>query len=159
MLIRTSLSAFHLEALIYEVSERVYASNLNIETLTLVSSAARSDRSTYRVKLGTHDSYAIGSRTSASGRHGRWCSWHAFRDVMAAIFRADPQARIATGMMTYRNARDFLDKFEETGDQNVGSLFAPASLRDLSVDGFEGDDSYVRELRFNTNHLMRVVTH
>ena len=85
----------------------------------------------YRVKIGARDSYAAGSRTSWSGRHGRWACWHAFRDAVAAILLVDPDARVATSLAVYRGADGFLADYPATGDKNIGSLMSPAYMPDL----------------------------
>lgn len=146
MRIRTSLSHDALRSTIAEVSETFYDSNLNIEALDRQTRTNAQGQATFRLKLGTHDSHGVGSRRSASGRHGKYASWHAFRDVFAAIFLADPEATISTGMATYKGARGFLDEFPATAERNVGSMMAPAYMDELSVDGFEGTDFYVKQL-------------
>lgn len=119
-----TLDAHGIAALAERVSEEQYDGNLTVE-----SEPTRGR--TVRVKLGTADSYAHGSRRSWSGRHGRWACWHAFRDVLTAIFNADPDATVRTSMTTYRGARGFLANYPGTADQNVGSLMQPAYMPEL----------------------------
>lgn len=83
--------------------------------------------------IQTRDAYAYGSRTAASGRHMPKASWEAHRDVMAAIFSMDPDARIKAGRTTYEGRKHFHDTFEETGDWNVGSNARPVTLRSCSI--------------------------
>lgn len=104
-----------------------YAHNLMWEVETQTRTATR-------LKVGTVDSYAHGSRTSGSGRHGRWACWHVFRDVIAAIMAADPAATVRTGVTVYRGADGFLDTFPDTAWNNVGSLARPATLVSMCVD-------------------------
>lgn len=86
-----------------------------------------------RFTLATRDAWAHGSRTAASGRHMRKASWEAHRDVMAALFDADPDATIKTALATYRGRDDFQAKFPETAHKNVGSIMQPVTFRSTTV--------------------------
>lgn len=86
-----------------------------------------------RFTLETRDSRQHGSRLSPSGRHMRKASWEAHRDVLAALFDADPAATITTELATYRGREDFYDKFPDTALHNVGSVFAPCTMESRSV--------------------------
>lgn len=108
-----------------EVSAAHYDSNIVVE------GAERVRGNQHRFKLGVADSRGKGARTSASGRHGKYLCWHGFRDVLAAIFLADPSATIHTGLATYKGAADFLSEFPNTRYQNVGSIMSPAYMDDL----------------------------
>lgn len=85
----------------------------------------------YRLKVNANDSRGPGARRSASGRRGPYACWHGFRDVIAAIFLVDPDARIATGLTVYRGAENFLQTYPATGDRNVGSMINPVTMPDL----------------------------
>jgi len=86
-----------------------------------------------RFTLNVRDSYGVGARKSASGRHMPKASWQAHRDVMFALFEQDPDAVLITALATYVGRDDFNAKFEDTGDRNVGSRMEPALLRDTAV--------------------------
>lgn len=86
-----------------------------------------------RFTIETRDAWKPGSRTSASGRHMRKASWEAHRDVMTALFDADPDATIKTAFATYHNRKHFHDTFEETGDKNCGSQMEPRTIRQCSI--------------------------
>lgn len=121
------LSASDISSIVSRVSADEYAGNVVIESLSRVNGR------TTRVKIGTLDSYAHGSRTSASGRHGRWASWQAFRDILTAVFDADPAAVVRTGIAVYRGRDGFRDTFPGTYYHNVGSMMAPANMGSLAV--------------------------
>ena len=144
MNISTELSYDRLAAIVTRVSEDYYGGNLTYELEDL--HGVRRNR--YRFKMGA-TSGKPGSRKSASGRRGPWACWDAFRDVLAAIFIADPDALIRTAAATYRGAQDFLDKYPETGDRNVGSMVAPAFYDELCDCDFFSPDYLVNELREN----------
>jgi hypothetical protein len=122
------LTGSDIRDIVRRVSDDDYAGNITID-MNAVST------NSYRVKLGTNDSKAHGSRTSASGRHGKYLSWQGFRDVLAEVFLADPNARVYTGRESYLGAADFMEKFPDTAYANVGSEWYPAYLIEMSVDG------------------------
>lgn len=130
MYLTTTLTASAIEAAIGRVSRDEYSGNLNIEALEHVGGKR------WRLKLGTLDSHDHGSRTSWSGRHGRYMCWHAFRDVFAALFLLDPDMRIRTGYATYDGAKRFLDLYPATAYLNVGSMARPAYPDELCVSGY-----------------------
>ena len=70
-----------------------------------------------------------GGRRSHSGRRVAAACWHAHRDVMRAIFETAPDAILVTALARYEGAADFADKFEATGDTNIGSAFNPLEMR------------------------------
>ena len=142
MNISTELSYDKLSAIMTRVSEDYYGGYLTFELEDL--NGVRRNR--YRFKMGA-TSGKRGSRKSASGRRGPWACWDSFRDVLAAIYIADPDALIRTGMATYRNAPDFLDKFQDTADTNVGSRVSPAFYDELCDCDFFAPAYLIIELR------------
>lgn len=72
-----------------------------------------------------------GSRMSWSGRHTPTTCWHAYRDVLRALFVINPEAVITTKMAQYRGIEGFEENYPRTADQNIGSLFAPAYMPEL----------------------------
>lgn len=86
-----------------------------------------------RFTLGTRDSRKYGSRRSAAGRHMPKASWEAHRDIMEALFDADPDARIKTALATYRGRKDFHSKFPTTAHKNIGSIMHPCTMRETTV--------------------------
>lgn len=120
----TGISAETFRSIVDTVNKD-YAGNLVIENINEFSG------NRFSAKLGTKDSRAFGSRTSASGRRGRYACWHAFRDVIAAVFEANEDARVVTGMANYKGKDVFEDLFPGTADRNVGSMIQPAYMDDL----------------------------
>lgn len=91
------------------------------------------------VKLGTADSKRHGSRTAASGRHGKYLCWHGFRDVLRGCFDINPEARATTMKAVYNGKQGFEDTYPSTAQQNVGSLFQPAYAPELCKGSCAGD--------------------
>lgn len=86
-----------------------------------------------RFTLETRDAYKHGSRKAASGRHMRKASWEAHRDVMAALFKLDPDAVIRTALATYRGKADFERQYPTTAHANRGSRMNPVTIRSTTV--------------------------
>lgn len=74
---------------------------------------------------------APGARRSWSGRRIAASCWHAHRDVLAAIFDANPDARVYTAMAKYRGKQGFLDNYPATANKNIGSMVQPAYMPEL----------------------------
>ena len=85
-------------------------------------------------RLAARDSHGAGARVCWSGRHGPWACWHAYRDVLAAVFYANPEAVIRTGIgggTLYRGRDGFLAAYPATAGVNIGSQVQPAYMPDL----------------------------
>lgn len=82
-------------------------------------------------RLAVTDSHGQGSRTSWNGRHGPYACWHAYRDVLAAVFFRYPRAVIVTQFTTYRGMEGFLAAYPETAHQVVGSVMNPVTMPEL----------------------------
>lgn len=91
----------------------------------------RSNGRGFRGRIHVKDSYGPGSRTSWTGRHGRYACWHAYRDVMALIFAVHPDVTIRTAIATYKGLSGFHDTYPATAWHNIGSVMAPAYMPDL----------------------------
>lgn len=87
-----------------------------------------------RFTIETRDAWKRGSRMAASGRHMRKASWEAHYDVMAAIFKHDPEATIRTAFATYSGKADFERKAPGTADHNVGSMCEPRTIAQCTVE-------------------------
>lgn len=86
-----------------------------------------------RFRLGVFDSRKHGARTSASGRHTPSASWEAHRDFLRALFAIVPDAVVYTSLATYRGAENFEETFPETAHRNVGSMYNPVTMRQLTI--------------------------
>lgn len=82
-------------------------------------------------RVAVTDSRGEGARTSASGRHGPYACWHAYRDVLALLFTEHPRAIVRTGLEIYRGAYGFMGNYPATGYRNIGSMMSPAYMPDL----------------------------
>lgn len=75
--------------------------------------------------LTVKDSRKAGARRGRGGRRIAAACWHANRDVMRAVFEANPRARYKTALADYRGLESFNALYPETGWQNIGSNFEP----------------------------------
>lgn len=82
-------------------------------------------------RLTATDSDGPGTRTTWSGRRGKYACWHAYRDVLIAVFDVNPDAKVVTGMATYEGRDGFYRDYPATANQNIGSEFQPAYMADL----------------------------
>lgn len=85
-------------------------------------------------RLTVRHSPGPGSRTSASGRHGPYACWHAYRDVLAEVFTQFPRAVVTAGRswrVTYRGAEGFLHDYPATASVNMGSAYTPVTMPEL----------------------------
>lgn len=89
----------------------------------------RGDR--IRARLAVASSRASGARRSWNGRRMPCACWHAYRDVMYAVYAINPEATIRTGMAVYRGLDGFERDYPGTGSQNIGSVFSPAFMPEL----------------------------
>lgn len=85
-------------------------------------------------RLTVRDSHGVGSRLTASGRHGPYACWHAYRDVLREVFRQFPDAIVISGnhwQVTYRGQAGFEELYPATGRRNIGSPAAPVTMPEL----------------------------
>lgn len=120
----TGMNAEKFETIVNNVN-RKYAGNIVIQTITPITD------NRFSVKMGTANSRAAGSRTSWSGRRGKYLCWHGFRDVIAAVFAENDSARVQTGMAVYRGKAGFEDVYPDTANVNIGSMMQPAYMPEL----------------------------
>jgi hypothetical protein len=121
----TDLTAGDLRSLIdYAARVRGYVLTVDIEPVRETRNGA-----TFRVKVDS-ETGAPGSRRSSSGRRGPWACWHAFRDVLQAVFDKYPDATVRTALATYRGAEGFARTFPGTADTPAGCGFTTSELCD-----------------------------
>ncbi|MEV0220319.1 hypothetical protein [Streptomyces sp. NPDC050704] len=96
--------------------------------------------------LQVADSRGFGARTAASGRHGRYACWHAYRDVLSRLFEMYPWVTVRTRLATYRGADGFDACFRLTEYHNLGSELRPRYIRELCVVSGCGDPSATVEI-------------
>lgn len=56
--------------------------------------------------------------------------WHGHREFMRALFALAPDARIITGIVTYKGSADFEATHDDTGYQNIGMQCEPVAYRE-----------------------------
>ena len=71
-----------------------------------------------------------GAKRSNTGRRVAACCWHAHRDVMIALFDANPEALLVTGLARYEGRSGFEALYPATADVNMGSLAQPMYYAD-----------------------------
>ncbi|WP_159037124.1 hypothetical protein [Streptomyces specialis] len=129
-----SLSTFY--DIVDDVSRSDYAGNV------VVNRDARwSGRSSITARLRVTDSRGLGARTAASGRHGPYACWHAYRDVLRQVFAVAPDATVRTVLETYRGEPGFRQNYPATAYRNVGSRDYPAYMPELCVRAGCGQES------------------
>lgn len=116
------------DSVVDEVSATYYAGNV-----TMAPGARPSGRNSITTRLRVTDSWGAGARTSASGRHGPYACWHAYRDVLAELFRTCPDATVRTAMETYWGREGFLRTYPATAHRNIGSERHPTPMTSLCV--------------------------
>jgi hypothetical protein len=67
----------------------------------------------------------------APGRRIPAACWHAYRDVLAALFDQCPAARVRTALAVYRGREGFERHYPATAYVNVGSQMQPAHMPEL----------------------------
>lgn len=83
--------------------------------------------------LRVSDSRAKPARLSPSSRHTCSVSWQAHYEFMYSLLKLDENARIKTGMATYKGLQNFLDTCGDTANVNVGSRMYPVTMKELDV--------------------------
>lgn len=122
-------------AIVGRVSREQYDGNITIGTGTQGDWRTVGKRVQHvRFALRVNSSKGPGHRRSVSAfspsRRLIAACWHAHRDVMAAIFEANPDARLKTSFADYRGREGFEDGFMSTYYKNIGSQMYPAYMGD-----------------------------
>jgi len=118
------ISVEEIETIVREVSTLLYDGNIIFKRAPECNGRATS------FTLTVKDSKERGSRRSADGRRIAAACWHANKDVITAVFKTNPNARIKSAVADYKGIQDFVTKFPQTGDQNMGSAANPLAYRD-----------------------------
>jgi len=84
-----------------------------------------------RARVGVLSSREPGARRSWSGGRIPSACWHAYRDVLAALFDQRPAARVRTALAVYRGREGFERDYPATAYRNVGSAMQPAYMPEL----------------------------
>lgn len=113
------------ERIIKQVSADSYAGNV------AVADDAHEGGRLVTARLRVLESRGDGARRSWTGRRIPAACWHAYRDVLAALFEEYPRASVRTAMAVYRGREGFEQHYPATADRNVGSQMQPAYMPDL----------------------------
>lgn len=125
----TGISLEQFRTIIRNLNADKYAINpIIIETATELSD------NRFRVKIGMTYSRVAGSRTSWSGRHGKYASWHTFFWIMESVFHLNESARIQAGRTVYRGYTDFMKQTDHNLYENIGSMVSFVTWEDVAVD-------------------------
>jgi hypothetical protein len=84
-----------------------------------------------RARVAVVSSREPGARRSWSGRRIPAACWHAYRDVLAALFEQRPRATVRTALAVYRGREGFEQRYPDTAYQNIGSQMFPAYMPQL----------------------------
>jgi hypothetical protein len=134
----TGLSLTQFRDIVREVSESRYEGNVIVQADAYELSGNR-----FRGRLRCTTGRGAGARTSWRGAHYPIACWHAYRDVLAEVFRQFPDARVQSGYhfsVVYRGADDFAAKYPQTGRKNIGSQMEPVTMPELC--GCEHNEPY-----------------
>lgn len=117
------MSADSISCVVRAVSDTHYGGNLRFKR------EPEKDGRAVSFTLTVDRSDGPGARRSATGRRMSVACWHAHRDVLRAIFGVCPEARVKSAKADYRGVKDYENKFDSTGDINIGSIVNPMALR------------------------------
>jgi hypothetical protein len=111
-----------------EITDRVSKDQYDGNVIVQAAHATGPRRFTGR--LAVTWSRGPGARRSWTGRHIPAACAHAYRDVLAAVFDAYPDATMRTPMGVYRGRQGFRQNYPEPGWQYVGSIRSPLAVRE-----------------------------
>jgi hypothetical protein len=121
-----TLDQFH--TIVNMISSTRYLGNITLHRDAKDLHGVRKPR--IRARLAVSDSRAPGARRSWTGRRMPVACWHAYRDVLAELFRLFPNAVVRTGMAKYNGQAGFLAAYPATADINIGSQMQPVRMPD-----------------------------
>lgn len=120
------LQTYQAIPIVASVSDGLYDGNIDVRDW------GDDSRSSCHFRLWATHAHGHGARMSASGRYAHAASWEAYRDVIRALLENGARS-VRTGMMTYHSLADFEARHRETANINIGSMFYPVTMPELSV--------------------------
>jgi hypothetical protein len=129
----TGVTLNQFRTIAYAVSAVRYGGNLTVARDAHSTSAA-----TCTARLSAAVQHGPGSRLARTGTPGPYACWHAYRDVLAALFRHHPDARVRTRMATYRGQAGFEEDYPETAVMDSGRPGRAVYMPDLCRCSHEG---------------------
>jgi hypothetical protein len=85
-----------------------------------------------KLKLGTSKKYqrlGFSRNKDGSRKKVNAVCWHGYRDFLKELYLISGTFRVVTAQATYNNIEDFYNKFESTGNNNIGSMVDPLPYR------------------------------
>ncbi len=155
MLIKgTDVSAMSVDDAISEANS-LYDGNI-VANGDVTETTGRNGLVTVKFHIRVLDSRGMGASVSGIGtgreRHGVAACWHAWRDVIAGLFIAHPDAVTRGGMVPYNGARDFLRAYPFTGYTNIGSMVQPVQANEsCDCHTHDNEGPIVRDLMTRVN--------
>ena len=89
----------------------------------------RKDGRGYRFTITVKDSSKQGARRSYTGRRIAAACWHAYRDLILALFDLGCE-RVQSCRADWHSRDHFLTTYEVTGNENIGSILQPLCYAD-----------------------------
>lgn len=140
-MIVTGITPMDFAEVIAKLNETTYQGNLTAE-IGKVHSAHRFGARVVPLDSGAkggwgnlgdiaYNASAPGARRSATGRRLKAACWHAYRDVLAAVFDLNPEAKVYTAMAKYIGRDGFYVQYPKTAHTNIGSMAVPAYMPEL----------------------------
>ena len=100
--------------IVNKVSREKYGGNL------VVSSSRQVSDSTVQLLVEVADHGGPGAFLGEVRHHDKGACWHAFQDVLAALYEGYPQARVTTGIARYASQAHFLAVGDTTKPTRTG---------------------------------------
>jgi|TARA_R100000482_G_scaffold124748_1_gene78810 hypothetical protein len=85
-----------------------------------------------KLKLGTSKKYqrlGFSRNKDGSRKKVNAVCWHGYRDFLKELYLISGTFKVVTAQATYNNIEDFYNKFEATGNNNIGSMVDPLPYR------------------------------
>lgn len=140
MLIKNGPNAAEFAAIVSQVSVNHYDGNLTTtgdeytsgsRVVTVNRARVRAVESGFVTAPRDTDYIAPGARKSWSGRRTTAACWHAYRDVLALLFKRYPNAAVITAMARYTHRDGFYQHYPSTAYKNIGSMMQPTYMTEL----------------------------
>ena len=112
-----------LEKVVETVSKKLYDGNISFNRLE-----QKANHVAFTLRVDS--SKGPGHRIGFHGRRLVAACWHVHYDVMEAIFKKYPDARLVTCQAVYDGINGFHANAEGTGNKNIGSMMSPMCYAD-----------------------------
>ena len=110
-----------------------------------------------KLKLGPTKKYQrLGFMKNKNGsrRKINAVCWHGFRDFLIELYNiSGNNFRVVTAQTTYNNKDDFYNKYQATGQNNIGSMIEPLHYEDACNCGPKAVTVSIEEIKANNYNL------